>query len=82
MFSRQCPKPPRAYDSYPASMTVREVALLRPLAQGLTYAQIAERLVISTRTVNYHLLAIYGKLDVTSRHAAAGSLDPRRIIVL
>jgi DNA-binding NarL/FixJ family response regulator len=40
------------------------------LAQGLTYAQIAKRLVLSPHTVNTHLKAIYGKLDVTSRTAA------------
>lgn len=40
------------------------------LAQGLTYAQIAEELVISRRTVNGHATSIYGKLGVTSRAAA------------
>ena len=48
----------------------REVAVLRLLARGLTYEQIAAQLVISPRTVNRHLTSIYGKLDVSSRHAA------------
>ncbi|MCC6165962.1 MAG: hypothetical protein IT329_01930 [Caldilineaceae bacterium] len=56
---------------YPAGLTLREVEVLRLLAQGLTYAQIAETLVISRRTVNGHLTSIYSKLDVTSRMAAA-----------
>ena len=47
-------------------LTAREVVVLRLLAQGLTDAQIAETLVISTRTVNAHLRSIYSKLDVTS----------------
>jgi predicted ATPase/class 3 adenylate cyclase/DNA-binding CsgD family transcriptional regulator len=54
----------------PAGLTARELAVLRLVAQGLSYAQIAEQLVISPRTVNRHLSAIYSKLDVTSRHAA------------
>jgi DNA-binding NarL/FixJ family response regulator len=56
--------------TYPADLTVREVEVLRLLAQGLTYAQIAEKLVISHRTVNTHLTTIYGKIGVTSRAAA------------
>jgi DNA-binding CsgD family transcriptional regulator len=59
-----------AHVSYPAGLTVREVEVLRLLAQGLTYAQIAESLIISRRTVNRHLTTIYTKLHVTSRHAA------------
>jgi DNA-binding NarL/FixJ family response regulator len=46
------------------------VEVLRLIAQGLTDAQVAERLVISAHTVHAHLRAIYGKLDVTSRAAA------------
>jgi DNA-binding CsgD family transcriptional regulator len=56
--------------TYPAGLTPREVEVLRLLAHGLTYAQIAERLIISPHTVNRHLTAIYTKLNVTSRHAA------------
>jgi len=56
--------------AYPAGLTVREIEVLRLVAQGLTYTQIAERLVISPRTVNHHLTAIYSKLGVTSRHTA------------
>jgi DNA-binding NarL/FixJ family response regulator len=51
-------------------LTAREVEVLRLLAQGLTYAQIAEQLVISQRTVNGHVTSIYGKLGVSSRAAA------------
>jgi DNA-binding CsgD family transcriptional regulator len=56
--------------AYPAGLTEREVAVLRLVAQGLTDAQVAERLVISRRTVNGHLRSIYGKLSVSSRTAA------------
>jgi DNA-binding CsgD family transcriptional regulator/tetratricopeptide (TPR) repeat protein len=56
---------------YPAGLTSREVEVLRLVAQGLTDAQVAERLVISPRTVNTHLTSIYNKLGVDSRTAAA-----------
>jgi DNA-binding NarL/FixJ family response regulator len=46
------------------------VEVLRLLAQGLTDAQIAAQLIISPRTVNTHLKAIYGKMQVSSRVAA------------
>ncbi len=51
------------------ALTPRETQVLRLLAQGLSDAQIAEQLVISRRTVNTHLAAIYGKLGVNSRSA-------------
>ena len=40
------------------------------LAEGLTDAQVAERLVVSLRTVHAHLRSIYRKLDVRTRSAA------------
>ena len=47
--------------SYPAGLTAREVEVLRLVAQGLTDIQVAEQLVISRRTVNWHLTSIYSK---------------------
>lgn len=54
----------------PGNLTEREVEVLRLVARGLSDAQVAEALVISPRTVNAHLRSIYGKLGITSRHAA------------
>jgi predicted ATPase/DNA-binding CsgD family transcriptional regulator len=56
--------------TYPAGLTEREVEVLRLLAQRLTYAQIAEQLIISRRTVNAHITSIYSKLGVKAREAA------------
>src|SRR6266568_2542733 len=64
------PTPPTRHSSYPAGLTAREMEVLRLVAQGKTDAQIAEQLVISPRTVNWHLTAIYSKLGVSSRSAA------------
>ncbi len=55
---------------HPAGLTDREVEVLRLVARGLTDAQVAEKLFLSRRTVNAHLRAIYGKLEVNSRAAA------------
>jgi DNA-binding NarL/FixJ family response regulator len=44
--------------------------VLRLVAAGLADAEVAEKLVISPRTVNTHLTTIYGKLGVKSRSAA------------
>jgi len=63
------PHAPKA-PSYPDGLTAREVEVLRLVAQGLTDAQVAEQLVISPRTVNWHLTSIYSKLQVSSRAAA------------
>jgi predicted ATPase/DNA-binding CsgD family transcriptional regulator len=54
----------------PARLTRREFEVLRLLAQGLTNAEIAEKLVISVTTVNSYLSSIYSKLGVSSRLGA------------
>ena len=58
--------PPRP----PLGLSGREVEVLCLVAEGLTNAQIAERLFISPKTVSTHLVSIFGKLGVTSRAAA------------
>jgi len=47
-----------------------EVEVLKLIAQSLTDAQVAQRLVLSAHTVHAHLRSIYGKLGVSSRAAA------------
>jgi predicted ATPase/DNA-binding CsgD family transcriptional regulator len=63
-------RPPPA--GHPAGLTRREVEVLGLVAAGLTDAQVAERLVLSVRTVHSHVRSIYRKLGVSSRTAAAG----------
>ncbi len=65
---------------FPAGLTAREVEVLRLVAQGLTDAQVAERLVISPRTVNTHLASIYHKLGVDSRTAATRVAIEQRLV--
>jgi ATP/maltotriose-dependent transcriptional regulator MalT len=53
-----------------ASLTPRELDVLHLLAEDLNNPQIAERLVVSRRTVDAHLRSIYDKLGVKSRDGA------------
>ena len=53
-----------------AGLTAREVEVLRLLARGLSNKQVAERLVISPKTVGNHVEHIYAKIGVSTRAAA------------
>ena len=57
----------------PAGLTERQLDVLELISEGLTNAQIAERLVLSVRTVDHHVAAVLDKLGVPSRHEAAGA---------
>ena len=52
------------------SLTARELEVLRLLARGLRNKEIAARLFVSERTVNFHLANIYQKLNVSGRTEA------------
>ena len=54
----------------PAGLSVRELEVLRLVADGLTDAEVGARLSISPRTVGQHLRSVYTKLGVPSRGAA------------
>jgi DNA-binding NarL/FixJ family response regulator len=54
----------------PAGLTQREVEVLRLLARGLSNKEIAQRLVISPKTVGNHVEHIYAKIGASTRAAA------------
>ena len=54
-----------------AALTEREIEVLRLVAEGLTNQEIAERLIISTRTVKAHVSHILAKLNLSDRTQAA-----------
>jgi HD-GYP domain-containing protein (c-di-GMP phosphodiesterase class II) len=56
---------------WPAGLTAREVEVLRLVARGLSYRQIAERLVISRKTASNHVERVYAKIGVTNRAMAS-----------
>jgi DNA-binding NarL/FixJ family response regulator len=58
-------------------LTARELEILRLLAKGHMYKEIAERLAISMSTVRTHITAVYEKLHVHSRTEAAMKLAGR-----
>jgi DNA-binding CsgD family transcriptional regulator len=61
----------RASLANPAGLTDRQVDVLALLATGLTNAEIAADLVVSTRTVDHHVSAILTRLEVATRREAA-----------
>jgi DNA-binding CsgD family transcriptional regulator len=55
----------------PAGLTARQLEVLALIAEGLSNAEIAERLVVSQRTAEHHVAAVLGKLDASTRQDAA-----------
>jgi DNA-binding CsgD family transcriptional regulator len=69
---RGVPRGPRpATRENPAGLTTRELEVLTLLAEGLRNSQIAERLVVSQKTVGHHVSAILRKLEVRTRGEAS-----------
>jgi DNA-binding NarL/FixJ family response regulator len=57
-------------DEYAAELTEREQATLELVATGLTNPQIADRLMISVSTVNFHVHNVLDKLGAKTRTEA------------
>ena len=69
---RRVPRGPNsAARQNPAHLTARELEVLELLAEGKRNAEIAERLVVSRRTVDHHVSALLRKLEARTRGEAA-----------
>ncbi|WP_240979490.1 response regulator transcription factor [Streptomyces sp. HNM0574] len=68
-YRRLAAEPVQTKPDEPAApqLTERETEVLRLVAKGLSYKQIAERLVISHRTVQNHVQNTLGKLQLHNR---------------
>jgi NarL family two-component system response regulator LiaR len=62
------------------SLTEREREVLGHMVTGLSNAEIADQLVLSRSTVNFHVSHILAKLDVTCRAGAVSVALRRRLV--
>jgi DNA-binding CsgD family transcriptional regulator len=62
--------PRQTTQDHPAGLTAREVEVLDLLVEGLRNTEMADRLVISRRTVDHHVGSIMRKLDARTRGEA------------
>jgi len=71
---RGVPRGPRpSTQENPAGLTTRELEVLALVAEGLRNAEIAERLIVTRKTVDHHVSAILRKLDAPTRGQAAAA---------
>ncbi len=61
-------------------LTPREKEVLRLIARGLAYKQVARKLNISIKTVETHVSSVLRKLQLSSRHELARWASDRRIV--
>ena len=71
---------PVAEDPELDSLTPREQEVLRQIARGYQYKQIARRLDISIKTVETHVSSVLRKLQLSNRHELARWASDRRIV--
>ena len=64
----------------PSGLTAREIEVLRLLAEGLSNAEIAERLFLSEKTVGHHVSSVLRKLGEPTRSRAVATALRRHIV--
>ena len=74
------PASPAVKMRFPNQLTRREMEVLRLVAEGLTDAQVAQKLVLSPGTVSWYVRSICGKLGVSSRTAATRTAMEQRLL--
>ena len=71
---------PAAADPELDQLTPREKEVLRQIARGYPYKQVARRLHISVKTVESHVSAVLRKLQLSNRYELARWASHRRIV--
>ena len=71
---------PVAPDPELDQLTPREKEVLRLIARGYTYKEVAARLHVSVKTVETHVSAVLRKLQLSSRHELTVWATERRIV--
>ncbi|MFC8520527.1 AAA family ATPase [Streptomyces sp. NPDC057257] len=66
----------RPADAARPVLTAQELTVARLAVQGLTNRQIARELVLSVKTIEYHLGNTYAKLGITSRMGLVSKVGP------
>ena len=61
-------------------LTVREKEVLRLIARGYTYKEVAKSLSISVKTVETHVSAVLRKLQLSNRHQLTRWASERRLV--
>ncbi len=77
-FAAPAPSPPDADDL--DQLTAREREVLRLIARGYSYKEIARELTISVKTVESHVSAVLRKLQLSNRHEIAYWAAERRLL--
>jgi DNA-binding NarL/FixJ family response regulator len=61
-------------------LTAREREVLRHIARGFTYKEVAKRLHLSVKTVETHVSSVLRKLQLSSRHELSRWASDRRLV--
>jgi DNA-binding NarL/FixJ family response regulator len=69
-----------AFDAELDQLTPREREVLRHIARGYLYKEIAQRLGISVKTVEAHVSAVLRKLQLSTRHELSRWAVERRLV--
>ena len=72
--------PPEVVDPELDQLTAREQEVLRLIARGYSYKEIARELTISPKTVETHVSAVLRKLQLSNRHELTVWAIDRRLV--
>jgi DNA-binding NarL/FixJ family response regulator len=71
---------PMASDPDMDRLTLREQEVLRLIARGYTYKEVATRIHVSVKTVETHVSSVLRKLQLSNRHELTAWATDRRLL--